>query len=476
MDVADGFGGTMTYRMTADPTPPGALESASAPREPRRSIVPVIIAWLVILAVVGVIVVAGLRPKSVESADHSPSRTASTQLLIQSRIAVGFNHLASGKTGTSLVHSIDRPDELSAADRLRVTAVVGELGGKDAVLERLDELEKKAKIPADATDFADALRVVYAKGPGAADATARERLASYGGWFGQLALTHGLPDDDPTRRAALAPAVRAAGASIAILALGGFGLVVGLVILVIALVAAIDGKVPRRYRPPPPGRSGPFVEAFALYMLGMIVASAVLYRLIGKSPSLAANFWIALALPLPLIWPRLRGLTWPEIRTGFGWHAGRGVVREAVCGVVGYVAGIPLLIVALLVTSVLSKLFHTTPSHPIVGEAGQGGGIVHVLLLYGLAAVFAPLAEETMFRGALFHHCRRGLPWWLSALIVALIFAAIHPQGVVGIPLLATIAIVLAALREWRGSLIAPIVCHACVNAVTVTMLVMMTG
>jgi membrane protease YdiL (CAAX protease family) len=102
--------------------------------------------------------------------------------------------------------------------------------------------------------------------------------------------------------------------------------------------------------------------------------------------------------------------------------------------------------------------------------------MVHVLLLYGLAAVFAPLAEETMFRGALFHHCRRGLPWWLSAGIVALIFAAIHPQGWVGIPLLATIAVVLAALREWRGSLIAPIVCHACVNAVTVTMLVLMTG
>jgi membrane protease YdiL (CAAX protease family) len=253
-------------------------------------------------------------------------------------------------------------------------------------------------------------------------------------------------------------------------------LVVGLVILVIALVAAIDGKLPRAYRPPPPGRSGPFVEAFALYMAGMVVVSAVLYRVIGTSPSLAANFWIALALPLPLMWPRLRGLSWAEIRAGFGWHAGRGVVREALWGVVGYVAGIPLLIIALLVTSLLSKLSHVTPSHPIVGEAGQGSGLVHVLLLYGLASVFAPLAEETMFRGALYHHVRRGLPWWLSAVLVALIFAAIHPQGWVGIPLLATIAVVLAALREWRGSLIASIVCHACVNAVTVTMLVMMTG
>jgi len=202
----------------------------------------------------------------------------------------------------------------------------------------------------------------------------------------------------------------------------------------------------------------------------------VLYRLIGASPSLAANFWIALALPLPLIWPRLRGLSWPEIRAGFGWHAGRGVVREAACGVVGYIAGMPLLVIALLVSSILAKLSHTTPTHPIVGEAAGSTGLIHVLLLYGLASVFAPLAEETMFRGALYHHVRRGLPWWLAGPLVALIFAAIHPQGWVGIPVLATIAIVLAGLREWRGSLVASIVCHACVNAVTVTMLLMMTG
>jgi membrane protease YdiL (CAAX protease family) len=34
----------------------------------------------------------------------------------------------------------------------------------------------------------------------------------------------------------------------------------------------------------------------------------------------------------------------------------------------------------------------------------------------------------------------------------------------------------LAVLREWRGSIVAPVVAHACVNAVTVTMLVLMMG
>jgi membrane protease YdiL (CAAX protease family) len=462
--------------MIVDPRSPNlGIDDAQPPAEPRRSVIPVIIAWLVIAAIVGLIFVMGLRPKSVAAGAEAPSRTASAELLIQARVAVGFNALAHGKSGKALATSFKGDGGRSATDRMRMAIVAGEISGSAAATRELDELEKSA-VPKALNSQVDALRLIYADGPGILTDAARQELLSAHGWFGQLALTHGLPDDDAARRAALAPAIRAAGASIAILGLGGVGLVVGLVILVIALVAVIDGKIPHRYRPPSPGRSGPFVEAFALYMVGMVVVSAVLYRVIGTSPSVAANFWIALALPLPLIWPRLRGLSWSEIRAGFGWYAGRGFVREALCGVVGYIAGIPLLIVALLVTSVLSKLSHTTPSHPIVGEAGQGGGMVHVLLLYGLAAVFAPLAEETMFRGALFHHCRRGLPWWLSAGIVALIFAAIHPQGWVGIPLLATIAVVLAALREWRGSLIAPIVCHACVNAVTVTMLVLMTG
>ena len=55
-------------------------------------------------------------------------------------------------------------------------------------------------------------------------------------------------------------------------------------------------------------------------------------------------------------------------------------------------------------------------------------------------------------------------------------FSLVYPVARGTGPLLSTIAVVLAALREWRGSLIAPIVCHACVNAVTVTMLVLMTG
>jgi membrane protease YdiL (CAAX protease family) len=74
-----------------------------------------------------------------------------------------------------------------------------------------------------------------------------------------------------------------------------------------------------------------------------------------------------------------------------------------------------------------------------------------------------------MFRGILFHHLRTRWSWPASAGLVALIFAAIHPQGWAAIPILGAIAIVLAALREWRGSIIAPVAAHAFNNFIVIT-------
>ena len=75
-----------------------------------------------------------------------------------------------------------------------------------------------------------------------------------------------------------------------------------------------------------------------------------------------------------------------------------------------------------------------------------------------------------MFRGLLFHHLRRRWSWALSAVLVSAIFALLHPQGWVAVPALGAIAMVLAALREWRGSLIAPMAAHAFSNFLVLTL------
>src|SRR5690606_18992191 len=99
------------------------------------------------------------------------------------------------------------------------------------------------------------------------------------------------------------------------------------------------------------------------------------------------------------------------------------------------------------------------PTHPIVQwvmDAGWTGRLVIVLV----ACVLAPLFEEIMFRGFLYRHLRETTMLWrtarsvtFSALLSSLIFAVIHPQGLIAVPALATLATAFCLLREWRGSL-----------------------
>jgi membrane protease YdiL (CAAX protease family) len=105
------------------------------------------------------------------------------------------------------------------------------------------------------------------------------------------------------------------------------------------------------------------------------------------------------------------------------------------------------------------------PSHPVVGEMADGGGFLAVAFL---ACVVAPLVEETFFRGALYRHLREatGLRGRLpsavvSALASGFLFAAVHPQGPLAIPLLMAVSFPLCLAREWRGSLLAPMAAHA---------------
>jgi membrane protease YdiL (CAAX protease family) len=168
----------------------------------------------------------------------------------------------------------------------------------------------------------------------------------------------------------------------------------------------------------------------------------------------------------------MRGIRSSDCRNALGWHTGKGLFTEIGCGLVGYVTGIPLVALGLVVSFMLMSLTKSQPSHPLVGEVGK----MNPLTIYVLACVVAPVLEESMFRGALLHHMRTRWNWVLSALVVSLIFAAIHPQGWTFIPTLGAIAFVLAALREWRGSLLAPIVAHATTNFVTVTLLLVALG
>ena len=101
------------------------------------------------------------------------------------------------------------------------------------------------------------------------------------------------------------------------------------------------------------------------------------------------------------------------------------------------------------------------PVVPILTETKESSKIIYIFIL---AVIVAPLVEEVMFRGALYSWLRARLGIAFSIIISSVVFAAIHPQGAIGLVPLSCIGASLALLREWRGNLVAPIIAHACFN------------
>jgi len=188
----------------------------------------------------------------------------------------------------------------------------------------------------------------------------------------------------------------------------------------------------------------------------------------------------------------MRGISFKQVCDDIGWKARDGFI-DILVSPLNYIAGTPLMMVGFICVAILTligtmlttaKPFGTgvAAGHPIqdIIANGQWWSIAYVILM---ACVAAPIVEETMFRGVLYRHLRELSGSWarwgsviFSAVFNGLIFAAIHPQGYVAIPLLTCLAINFSLAREWRDSLIAPVIMHAINNgAVTTLMLVMMS-
>lgn len=88
------------------------------------------------------------------------------------------------------------------------------------------------------------------------------------------------------------------------------------------------------------------------------------------------------------------------------------------------------------------------------------------------AVVFAPIAEEVIFRGYLYPVVKHFTEPWFAALFTGSLFGVIH-FNVLGLPVLAVMGVVLVVLYERTGSIWVPIACHAAFNGATVFLLFM---
>jgi membrane protease YdiL (CAAX protease family) len=424
-----------------------------------------ILAWLGIAAVL----VTTHAQRVVFGDSTSANRNlASLEMKIVARYYVGAAQLFSSSPSTvrqlyqQAWPQLTRMDP-SSMSRLRCALVMGELAGAPEAKRLLAEFLSGPSLAPTLREDAATLERFYAENAPSLSATEKERLLNRHGWYARLAFSRGLPPNHPERKAALLPALRTFLALIGATILGGGLFIAGLALLIVAIVQVCRGKISTSFMPSAATADGPpWVEAFALYLIAFIVGGAAILHFWGNWWAVLGWYGIVGAMVFGCL--RWRGARWTEIRQEVGLHSGRGWWREAGAGLAGYLAGLPLLGAGALVTYLLVALAHgTTPVHPLVERFAhaQAGKLIPILLL---ATVVAPLFEEIMFRGIFYRHLRQHVGWLLSALIMAFIFAAIHPQGYFAVPALMAIGFTLGCLREWRNSLIAPVCAHALNN------------
>ncbi|MGB4762678.1 MAG: CPBP family intramembrane glutamic endopeptidase [Candidatus Saccharimonas sp.] len=101
---------------------------------------------------------------------------------------------------------------------------------------------------------------------------------------------------------------------------------------------------------------------------------------------------------------------------------------------------------------------------------------IELWIAFAVLVVIVPIAEELMFRGMLYGRLRQeGIGWWISALIVSVLFGLAHGQWNVGIDVF-ILSMVACALREFTGSIWAGVLVHVIKNLIAFSLLYIFVG
>jgi len=222
----------------------------------------------------------------------------------------------------------------------------------------------------------------------------------------------------------------------------------GVVALLLAICLSRRGRAWLRIRPRlsrPSAHGDTYLEAFTLRIGAASLGVAAFQFAWDWTPLVNLGMFGSLLAAL-YAFVRCRSIRVPLAE--WGWRRGRVTCREVSLGVfVGlFVAPISYLPGALLLSVDIDLFLFSMSSLDVLR-----------------ALIWAPIVEETLYRGMLYRYLRDRWRWPVAVLISAAVFGALHfpfsrwfhAFGV---------GIVCALLREWRGSLLAPIAAHATWN------------
>jgi membrane protease YdiL (CAAX protease family) len=371
---------------------------------------------------------------------------------------------------------------LTLHDEVRLAIVKAEIRGPDDALDQLETMSHRVDPFGELAGDIAALQEIYEVGPESVSPDDREGLIERHGWYGHVALTFGSPKTDPDRRDLLG------GGGVFMLAITPImlailvGLMASLPLAITAIIMVGLGNFRLRLQMPAPGGSVYF-ETFALFLLAflaLILISPIIEAEGGRIAEISALLGPWVIAPV-VLWPLVRGVPWKTLRRDLGWSRGEGVFKEIGCGFVGYLASLPayIIVVLMMVVAEIVRLEimggpdENPPPDELMLDLSGPDRWFKLAALMAMLTLWAPIVEETIFRGALFRHMTGRIHWIFAALISSIIFGAIHPYPIIGIVPVALLGLVFALMRRWRGSLIAPMTAHALHNGTIGTILVL---
>jgi membrane protease YdiL (CAAX protease family) len=158
---------------------------------------------------------------------------------------------------------------------------------------------------------------------------------------------------------------------------------------------------------------------------------------------------------------------------GWTWT---GLLKSVLAGVIGYLLLLPAIVVALVPLAMLfEKLGVPSQNHPLVEQLQKGSQDPWILgTLFFVAAVLAPLLEESLFRGALYPSLKSRIGGRWALVAASFVFAIVHPQVGLGLVGVFVIGAVLTLVYEHTGSLVSSAIVHALNNGVLLAVAVAM--
>lgn len=389
--------------------------------------------------------------------------------------------------------------DLSALDtgsyeqRLCNAAIINEVHGPEASLEFLDQLDEKVvehdfeRSEKQLAMESSVRRLMenYRDGnltPEVIDARQQRQLQDALGFSGELLLNP--PGSNSASRTKLAnQSQTAAVAAVVGLVLAILFFLFGIIALLFILTYVLTGSSPARFVAANNAHNA-YVETFALWLIaffGVQMLVGYLQLLKTDAQRLIASPIFFFASLVVLVWPILRGVGASQMFADIGWTPKK-VFRNTFLSIPAYAAWLPAVLVGFFIvfmlmmavpmpTAVGEFAVPSIPGHPIQ-EMLSGGDMLTWVTVVIAACIAAPIVEETMFRGFLYRHLRgvsmkygKTFSIVVSALVNGVIFAALHPQGILVVPLLTTLAIGFSFAREWRDSLWTSILMHAFNNS-----------